>query len=160
MFQLFDGPLRDECSKVLFSIGTQLTNRLLHTSRKVSRLAFMDVTSRVAKTLIDLTEEPDAMSHPKGMQIRISRQEISRIVGCSREMVGRGGEFESGNQLGDANPHMTPEATAAPTATPAFFGEGVPAEIGKIDKELKKLWQEQQTVATRASRMNRRREMA
>ena len=59
------------------------------TARKVSRLAFMDVTSRVAKTLIDLTEEPDAMTHPKGSQIRISRQEISRIVGCSREMVGR-----------------------------------------------------------------------
>lgn len=47
---------------------------------------------------------------------------------------------------------MTPDAT--PTATPAFFGDGIPAEIGKIDKELKKLWQEQQTVATRASRMN------
>jgi CRP/FNR family cyclic AMP-dependent transcriptional regulator len=29
------------------------------------------------------------MSHPQGTQIRISRQEISRIVGCSREMVGR-----------------------------------------------------------------------
>jgi CRP/FNR family transcriptional regulator, cyclic AMP receptor protein len=89
IFQLFETSLRDECAKVLFAIGTQLTNRLLHTSRKVSRLAFMDVTSRVAKTLIDLTEEPDAMSHPKGTQIRISRQEISRIVGCSREMVGR-----------------------------------------------------------------------
>ena len=48
---------------------------------------------------------------------------------------------------------MTPEA-ATPQATPAFFGDGVPAEIGKIEKELKKLWQEQQTVATRASRMN------
>jgi CRP/FNR family cyclic AMP-dependent transcriptional regulator len=62
---------------------------LLHTSRKVSRLAFMDVTGRVAKTLLDLIDEPDAMTHPKGKQIRISRQEISRIVGCSREMVGR-----------------------------------------------------------------------
>ncbi|HSN01516.1 MAG TPA: cAMP-activated global transcriptional regulator CRP [Rudaea sp.] len=89
LFQLCEGPLREDCAKILFAIGTQLTNRLLHTSRKVSRLAFMDVTSRVAKTLIDLTEEPDAMSHPKGTQIRISRQEISRIVGCSREMVGR-----------------------------------------------------------------------
>ncbi|HET8940613.1 MAG TPA: cAMP-activated global transcriptional regulator CRP [Rudaea sp.] len=89
LFQLFGGALREDCAKVLFAIGTQLTNRLLHTSRKVSRLAFMDVTNRVAKTLIDLTEEPDAMSHPKGTQIRISRQEISRIVGCSREMVGR-----------------------------------------------------------------------
>lgn len=89
MFNLFEGPLREECPKILFAIGSQLTNRLLHTSRKVSRLAFMDVTGRVAKTLIDLTNEPDAMTHPLGTQIRISRQEISRIVGCSREMVGR-----------------------------------------------------------------------
>ena len=89
MFNLFEGPLREECPKILFAIGSQLTNRLLHTSRKVSRLAFMDVTGRVAKTLIDLTDEPDAMTHPHGTQIRISRQEISRIVGCSREMVGR-----------------------------------------------------------------------
>ena len=89
LFNLFEGPLKDECPKILFAIGSQLTNRLLHTSRKVSRLAFMDVTGRVGKTLIDLTEEPDAMSHPQGTQIRISRQEISRIVGCSREMVGR-----------------------------------------------------------------------
>ena len=89
LFQLADGPLREDLPKILFAIGTQLTNRVLNTSRKVSRLAFMDVTSRVAKTLIDLTAEPDAMSHPKGIQIRISRQEISRIVGCSREMVGR-----------------------------------------------------------------------
>jgi CRP/FNR family cyclic AMP-dependent transcriptional regulator len=29
------------------------------------------------------------MTHPDGMQIKISRQEIGRIVGCSREMVGR-----------------------------------------------------------------------
>jgi CRP/FNR family cyclic AMP-dependent transcriptional regulator len=29
------------------------------------------------------------MTHPDGMQIRISRQEIGRIVGCSREMAGR-----------------------------------------------------------------------
>jgi CRP/FNR family transcriptional regulator, cyclic AMP receptor protein len=89
LFNLFEGPLREECPKILFAIGSQLTNRLLHTSRKVSRLAFMDVTGRVGKTLIDLTNEPDAMTHPLGTQIRISRQEISRIVGCSREMVGR-----------------------------------------------------------------------
>jgi CRP/FNR family cyclic AMP-dependent transcriptional regulator len=89
LFQLFDGPLKEECPRILFSIAAQLTKRLLQTSRKVSRLAFMDVTSRVGRTLTDLCEEPDAMTHPKGTQIRISRQEISRIVGCSREMVGR-----------------------------------------------------------------------
>lgn len=89
LFTLFDGPLREECARILFAIGAQLTQRLLQTSRKVSRLAFMDVTNRIAKTLMDLCQEPDALSHPQGTQIRISRQEISRIVGCSREMVGR-----------------------------------------------------------------------
>ena len=81
--------LSKECPHILYAIGFQLTDRLLHTSRKVRRLAFMDVTGRVARTLLDLCEEPDALTHPEGMQIKISRQEISRIVGCSREMAGR-----------------------------------------------------------------------
>ena len=29
------------------------------------------------------------MTHPQGMQIKVSRQELSRLVGCSREMAGR-----------------------------------------------------------------------
>ncbi len=29
------------------------------------------------------------MRHEHGRQIKITRQEVSRIVGCSREMVGR-----------------------------------------------------------------------
>ena len=56
LFQSVRGSVARGMPKVLFAIGSQLTNRLLHTTRKVSRLAFMDVTSRVAKTLIDLTE--------------------------------------------------------------------------------------------------------
>jgi CRP/FNR family transcriptional regulator, cyclic AMP receptor protein len=89
LFQLMEGPLREECPKILFAIGAQLTNRLLRTSRQVSRMAFMDVTNRISRTLLDLCQEPDSMTHPDGTQIRISRQEVSRIVGCSREMVGR-----------------------------------------------------------------------
>ncbi len=89
LFQLMEGSLREECPKILFAIGSQLTNRLLRTSRQVSRMAFMDVTNRISRTLLDLCQEPDAMTHPDGTQIRISRQEVSRIVGCSREMVGR-----------------------------------------------------------------------
>ena len=46
-------------------------------------------TKVVARTLLDLCKQPDAMTHPDGMQIKITRQEIGRIVGCSREMVGR-----------------------------------------------------------------------
>ena len=49
----------------------------------------MDVSGRIMRTLGELCEEPGAMSHPQGTQIRVSRQEISRIVGCSREMEGR-----------------------------------------------------------------------
>ena len=89
LFTLLDGPLREDCPKILFAIGTQLTHRLLRTSRQASRMAFMDVTNRISRTLLDLCQEPDAMTHPDGTQIRISRQEVSRIVGCSREMVGR-----------------------------------------------------------------------
>ncbi|NOP02832.1 helix-turn-helix domain-containing protein, partial [Klebsiella pneumoniae] len=44
---------------------------------------------RVARCLRELCKQPDAMTHPDGMQIKITRQEIGRIVGCSREMVGR-----------------------------------------------------------------------
>ncbi len=75
--------------ELLFSIASQMALRLRRTSRKVSDLAFTDVKGRVARTLLDLCKEPDAMTHPDGMQIRITRQELGRIVGCSREMVGR-----------------------------------------------------------------------
>jgi len=73
----------------LFALATQMACRLRNTTRKVGDLAFLDVTGRVARTLLDLCNEPDAMTHPEGMQIKITRQEIGRIVGCSREMVGR-----------------------------------------------------------------------
>jgi len=103
LLAMFETTLKEECPKLLFAIGAQLTQRLLQTSRKVSRLAFMDVTGRVARTLLDLCQEPDALSHPQGTQIRVSRQEISRIVGCSREMVGRVlKQFEQEKNIGVA----------------------------------------------------------
>lgn len=74
---------------IVFAMASQMAARLRVTSRKVSDLAFMDVSGRVARTLLDLCKQPDAMTHPDGMQIRITRQEIGKIVGCSREMVGR-----------------------------------------------------------------------
>ncbi len=74
---------------MLFALTSQLVDRLGKTTQKVGDLAFLDVTGRVARTLLDLCTEPDAMTHPAGMQIKVTRQEIGRIVGCSREMVGR-----------------------------------------------------------------------
>lgn len=75
--------------EILYALGGQMAERLRNTTRKVGDLAFLDVTGRVARTLLDLCKQPDAMTHPDGMQIKITRQEIGRIVGCSREMVGR-----------------------------------------------------------------------
>ncbi len=81
--------IAEEHPEFLFAVGSQMARRLRNTTRKVGDLAFLDVTGRVARTLLDLCKEPDAMTHPDGMQIKITRQEIGRIVGCSREMVGR-----------------------------------------------------------------------
>ncbi|MES9938728.1 MAG: helix-turn-helix domain-containing protein, partial [Sedimenticola sp.] len=87
--QLFESDLKIHMKELIYALGGQLTQRLLHTSRKVGHLAFLDVTGRIAGTLLELCKQPDAMTHPDGMQIRITRQEIGRIVGCSREMAGR-----------------------------------------------------------------------
>jgi CRP/FNR family cyclic AMP-dependent transcriptional regulator len=78
-----------ESPGLIFELATQLATRLDRTNRKLGDLAFVDVTGRVAHAIMDLCGEPDAMTHPQGMQIKVSRQELSRLVGCSREMAGR-----------------------------------------------------------------------
>ena len=81
--------IRDQFPDVLYAITRQLGHRLRQTTGKLSDLAFVDVSGRVARTLLDLCREPDAITHPDGMQIKVTRQELSKIVGCSREMAGR-----------------------------------------------------------------------
>jgi CRP/FNR family cyclic AMP-dependent transcriptional regulator len=89
LHKLFERELKAEHPEILTAVGLQLAQRLLQTSRRVTRLAFMDVSGRIARTLTELCNEPDAKTHPNGMQLHISRQEIARIVGCKRETVGR-----------------------------------------------------------------------
>jgi CRP/FNR family cyclic AMP-dependent transcriptional regulator len=81
--------IANENPGLLFELATQLASRLERTNRKLGDLAFVDVTGRIAHAIMDLCNEPDAMTHPDGMQIKVSRQELSRLVGCSREMAGR-----------------------------------------------------------------------
>lgn len=81
--------LQEYAGDLLYILGAQMANRLLLTSRNLCDLAFMDVEGRIARTLLDLCKEPDAITHPEGMQLHVTRQEIARIVGCSREMAGR-----------------------------------------------------------------------
>jgi CRP/FNR family cyclic AMP-dependent transcriptional regulator len=81
--------IRTQFPDMLYAVSRQLGSRLRQTTRKLSDLAFVDVSGRIAHTLLDLCKEPDAMTHPDGMQIKITRQELGKIVGCSREMAGR-----------------------------------------------------------------------
>ncbi len=87
-YEKFTALVKNE-PEYLFELSKQMSKRLQDTTQKVGDLAFLDVTGRVARTLLDLCKQPDAMTHPDGMQIKITRQEIGRIVGCSREMAGR-----------------------------------------------------------------------
>jgi CRP/FNR family cyclic AMP-dependent transcriptional regulator len=89
MEQLLHRELYPHSLGLMFAIGGQLAQRLRKTSRQVGDLAFLDVTGRIAGALLELCKQPDAMTHPDGMQIRVTRQDLGRMVGCSREMAGR-----------------------------------------------------------------------
>jgi CRP/FNR family cyclic AMP-dependent transcriptional regulator len=81
--------IKGQFPDILFAIATQMATRLRKTTYKLKNLAFVDVSGRIAHTLMDLSKQPDAMTHPEGMQIKITRQELGKIAGCSREMAGR-----------------------------------------------------------------------
>ena len=87
--EVLRGELLHYAPDILHIIGVQLSERLLATSQKLCKLAFVDVQGRIIHTLLSLSKSPDAITHPEGMQLHISRQEIARFVGCSREMAGR-----------------------------------------------------------------------
>lgn len=78
-----------EHPEIMFEVAGQLAMRLRDTSRRLRDLTFLDVAGRLARTLLDLTQQPDAKANPRGTTVRVSRQELARIVGCSREMAGR-----------------------------------------------------------------------
>lgn len=74
---------------IMLEVAGQLAARLRDTSRRLRDLAFLDVAGRLAHELLELCRKPDATLNPKGTVIKTSRQELARIVGCSREMAGR-----------------------------------------------------------------------
>jgi CRP/FNR family cyclic AMP-dependent transcriptional regulator len=75
--------------EVMFEIAGQLAKRLRDTTRRLGDLAFLDVAGRMAHILLELVKRSDAQPHARGVVIRTSRQELARLVGCSREMAGR-----------------------------------------------------------------------
>jgi len=87
-YQKFKQIVNDDPT-VMFLLTGQIFERLRKTSGKVRDLIFLDVKGRIAHCLLELSAEPDAMTHPDGMQIKVTRQDIAKMVGCSREMAGR-----------------------------------------------------------------------
>ncbi len=79
----------DEHPQILYVLGKQLARRLRSTTQKVADLSFLDATGRIASALLSLSKDPCAITHPDGMQIKITRQDLGKIANCSREMVGR-----------------------------------------------------------------------
>ncbi len=67
-------------------IMRSLVRRLRHADRKIESLALMDVYGRVARVLLDMAEaEAGAMV----VKRKVSKQDIAKMIGASREMVSR-----------------------------------------------------------------------
>ncbi len=76
-----------ENTSMAYAVMRGLVQRLRHADRKIESLALMDVYGRVARALLEFAVETE----PGEMLIRekISRQDIAKMVGASREMVSR-----------------------------------------------------------------------
>jgi CRP/FNR family cyclic AMP-dependent transcriptional regulator len=67
-------------------IMRSLVRRLRNADRKIESLALMDVYGRVARVLLDMAEEEDGAMVVKR---KVSKQDIAKMIGASREMVSR-----------------------------------------------------------------------
>ena len=67
-------------------IMRSLVKRLRQADRKIESLSLMDVYGRAARLLLELAEERDGR---KVVTRKITRQDIARMIGASREMVSR-----------------------------------------------------------------------
>lgn len=76
-----------ENAAMTYVIMKTLVQRLRHADRKIESLALMDVYGRVANALIEMADLDDE----DGLVIRskVSRQNLAKTVGASREMVSR-----------------------------------------------------------------------
>lgn len=75
-----------ENTSMSFAIMRGLALRLRRADRKIESLALMDVYGRVARALMELT---DVMQEERVIRNKLSRQDLAKMVGASREMVSR-----------------------------------------------------------------------
>jgi len=75
-----------ENSSLSYAIMRGLVNRLRSADRQIESLALLDVYGRVARALLDMAEQQGELLLIRN---KVSRQDMAKIVGASREMVSR-----------------------------------------------------------------------
>ena len=75
-----------ENSSLSYAIMRGLVSRLRAADRQIESLALLDVYGRVARALLDMAEDLNGV---KLIRNKVSRQDLAKIVGASREMVSR-----------------------------------------------------------------------
>jgi len=75
-----------ESSSLSYAILRGLVARLRNADRQIESLALLDVYGRVARTLLDMAEDEKGLKIIRG---KVSRQDMAKVVGASREMVSR-----------------------------------------------------------------------
>ena len=76
-----------ENSSMAYAVMRGLVQRLRHADRKIESLALLDVYGRVARALLEFAV--DGGDGERIVRDKISRQDIAKMVGASREMVSR-----------------------------------------------------------------------
>ncbi|MGE0427458.1 MAG: Crp/Fnr family transcriptional regulator [Hydrogenophaga sp.] len=76
-----------ENTSMAYAVMKGLVQRLRHADRKIESLALMDVYGRVARTLLEFAR-PDKDGQLV-IKDRVSRQDVAKMIGASREMVSR-----------------------------------------------------------------------
>jgi CRP/FNR family transcriptional regulator, cyclic AMP receptor protein len=75
-----------ENSSLSYAIMRGLVHRLRSADRQIESLALLDVYGRVARTLLDMAEPVEGQ---RMIRSKVSRQDMAKVVGASREMVSR-----------------------------------------------------------------------
>jgi CRP-like cAMP-binding protein len=75
-----------ENSTLSYAIMRGLVQRLRSADRQIESLALLDVYGRVARALLEMSE---MIAEQKVIRNKVSRQDLAKVVGASREMVSR-----------------------------------------------------------------------
>lgn len=80
------GACLPEASSLSYAILRGLVARLRNADRQIESLALLDVYGRVARALLDMATEEEGQ---RIIRSKVSRQDLAKVVGASREMVSR-----------------------------------------------------------------------